>query len=217
MKLLIVGATGRTGQIIVDQALERGHEVTALVRDASKLAERHNLSIKTGSPTVTEDVASALEGVDAVLVALNNARKSDNPWAKPVSPANLLEDSVKTLAAEMGKTGIKRLVMISALGVADSFPDAPWIMRMIIPRSNAKIAFVDHDKVDAFLRTTDLDWTLMRAAALSNANGSKSMIVSDGRTPKPAMSISRANLAQFMLEAVETASHIRATPVLSEK
>jgi putative NADH-flavin reductase len=217
MKLLIIGATGRSGQHIVDQALQRGHEVVALARSPQKLAARGGLTVVTGSPMSGSDVASALVGCDAVLVALKNARKSDNPWAKPVSPPHLLEDSIKTIAAEMDNANVKRLVMISALGVADSFADAPWIMRMIIPRSNAKIAFADHDAVDAFLHTTNLDWILVRAVALSNADGSKSMIVSDGKSPKPAMSISRSNLARFMLDALEGASHIRATPVLSEK
>ncbi len=164
-----------------------------------------------------EDVAAAMPGCDAVMVALNNQRTSDFPWAKPKSPTTLVASSVRNLAAVMQAAAVRRIVIVSALGTADSFDDAPWIIRFLIRNSNVGIAYADHDAVDAFIRTTDLDWTLVRAVGLSNAKGDKRLVVGDARTPKPAMMVSRANIARFMLDCVENNTQIGGTPVVSER
>ncbi len=217
MKIAILGASGRTGRLVIDQGLERGHAMTALVRDPARIAARPGVTVISGDPMNPADVARTINGSDAVIVTLNNARASDAPWAKPVSPPNLLETAVRNAAAAMEPDGPARLVMLSAIGVGDSFPDTQWILRKLIQHTNLGVAYADHNRADAFIRSTGLDWTLVRAVGLSNSERSGRLIVGTARDPKPAMMISRRTVAGFLLQCVENGEYSRATPVISEK
>ncbi len=140
------------------------------------------------------------------------------PWAKPKSPTKLVETSVRNTVAAMQSAGVRRIVIVSALGAADSFPDTPWITRFLIRNSNVGIAYADHDATDAYIRTTSgIDWTLVRAVGLSNASGDKRLVVGDARTPKPPMMISRMNVARFTIDCVESAKYVGQAPVVSER
>lgn len=213
MKLLVLGASGRTGQHIVEQGLAKGHEITALVRDPSKVALRDGLTLVKGTPTNAADVAGAAEGVDAILVALNNPRASDAPWAKPLTTDKVLTQVAQNITA-LGK---KRVVFLSAAGVGDSFDDAPWFMRFIIKRTNLKYAYADHNSAEQTFRASETDWTLVRAMGLSNSDKEKSLIVGTPTSPKPGMMVRRSAVAGFMLAASENGSYIHETPVISEK
>ena len=99
-KLLLLGATGRVGQLIVQAALQRGLSVVALVRNPAKLSElqqQHSsrLSLVQGLPTSAADLKSAIAGCDAVLSALGVVRTSDMPWGKPVGSVTLMSDSLQ--------------------------------------------------------------------------------------------------------------------------
>ena len=158
MKFLVLGATGRTGKWIVSQGLARGHQIVALARDATRLAPQQGLTVIQGLPTDATELAAAAEGCDAVLVALNNPRTSDAPWAKPRGDAPILTQTAEALVA----AGIRRVVFLSALGVGDSFADTPWILRFLIRRTNLGLAYADHEGVERTLRASSLDWTLVR-------------------------------------------------------
>ena len=213
MKLLVLGATGRTGQHIVEQGLASGHEITALVRDPSKITPRDGLTLVEGTPTDAQAVMSAADGADAILVALNNPRTSDAPWAKPVSTDKILTKVAENIAA-LGK---KRVVFLSAIGVGDSFDDTAWFMRVMIRHTNMKYAYADHNTAEQTFRASDTDWTLVRAMGLSNSDKEKSLVVGTATTPKPGMMVRRSAVARFMLSAAENGTHIRETPVVSEK
>lgn len=213
MKLLVLGATGRTGQHIVEQGLAKGHEITALVRDPSKVTARDGLTLIKGTPTDAAAVASAATAVDAILVALNNPRTSDAPWAKPVTTDKILTKVAENITA-LGK---KRVVFLSAIGVGDSFDDTAWFMRLLIKRTNLKYAYSDHNTAELAFRSSDADWTLVRAMGLSNSDKEKSLIVGTATTPKPGMMVRRSAVAGFMLSAAEAGSHFHETPVISEK
>lgn len=213
MKLLVLGGTGRTGQHIVEQGLAKGHEITALVRDPSKVIPGDGLTLVQGTPTDAAALARAAEGADAILVALNNPRASDAPWAKPLSSEKILTKVAENIAA-LGK---KRVVFLSAIGVGDSFDDTAWFMRLMIKHTNMKHAYNDHNTAEQTFRASDSDWTLVRAMGLSNSEKEKSLIVGTATTPKPGMMVRRSAVAGFMLSAAENGSHIRETPVISEK
>jgi uncharacterized protein YbjT (DUF2867 family) len=213
MKLLVLGGTGRTGQHIVEQGLAKGHEITALVRDASKVTPRDGLTVVTGTPTDADTLAGAAEGADAILVALNNPRTSDAPWAKPISTDKILTKVAQNIIA----LGGKRVVFLSAAGVGDSFDTAPWFMRFMIKKTNLSYAYADHNAVEQAFRASDANWTLVRAMGLSNGDKEKALVVGTATTPKPGMMIRRSAVAAFMLAAAENATQIRETPVISEK
>ena len=213
MKILVLGASGRTGKLIVDQALSRGHQVTALVRNPDSLTARDGLKIVKGTPTNEADLAAAEKGSDAIVVALNNPRTSDAPWSKPVTTEKLLTKVAHNIIA----LGRKRVVFLSAIGVGDSLDDTPWIMRFLIKRTNLSYAYSDHNSAEQAFRASDASWTLVRAMGLSNSEKDKELIIGTATTPKPGMMVRRSAVAGFMLDCAENGSHIAETPVVSEK
>lgn len=213
MKLLVLGATGRTGKHIVEQGLAKGHEITALVRDTSKVTPREGLTLVQGTPTNAADVAGAAEGTDAILVALNNPRTSDAPWAKPLTSEPILTNVTENIIA-LGK---KRVVFLSAIGVGDSFDDTAWFMRVMIKHTKMKHAYADHNSAEKTFRASDSDWTLVRAMGLSNSDKEKALVIGTATTPKPGMMVRRSTVAGFMLSVAENGTHIHQTPVISEK
>ncbi|MFK8033900.1 MAG: NAD(P)-dependent oxidoreductase [Hyphomicrobiales bacterium] len=209
----MLGATGRTGKHIFELGLVKGHEITALVREPSKVTLRDGLTLIKGTPTNALDVTSAAKGVDAILVALNNPRTSDAPWAKPVTKKKILTK----VAEYLSSLGKKRVVFLSAIGVGDSFEDTAWFMRFLIRRTSMRFAYEDHNTAEQTFRASGTDWTLVRAKGLSNSEKTKTLIVGTAINPKPGIMIRRSAVANFMLDCAENSKHIHETPVISEK
>lgn len=217
-KILLLGATGRTGQAVLEKALARGWQVNALVRNPDSLATVHpGLTVFKGTPLNGADVAKAIEGCDAVISTLNNNRASDNPFAKPVSPPTFMADSIRNTLTAMEANSIKRIVVLSAAGVGDSFMEQPWLFRLLIKKTNLGHTYRDHDAVDAMLRASGTDWTLPRPVMLGKTPGKAPIIVSYDKVPKPHFQITRDSVAQFIVDSVDNASLIRKAPTLSQK
>ncbi|MCE7991792.1 MAG: NAD(P)H-binding protein [Roseivirga sp.] len=218
MKILLLGATGRTGSHILTEALKRGYEVHALVRDPSKVKiQSIGLVLFTGNPENRMALAKAIEGCDAVVSALNISRVSDFPWARLRTPVDFLENMLTHLIELMSDEQIKRLVLTSAWGVGDSRKEIPGWFRWFIDNSNVGKAYSQHEIQENLLRNSNLDWTAVRPVGLTNRNKIKELVVSEQGKPRPRLTISRKHTAQFMLNCLEEASYIRATPVISEK
>lgn len=182
MKILLLGATGRTGIHVLHEALQRAHTVTALVRDASALdatltaAQRSSLTILRGSPLNAADVAAAVATAVshnedrsgeisssppslAVISTLNPRRGSDNPWAAPHptdSPPRMMADSIANVLAAVADIvragGRAKVVHLSAIGVGASAAHAPWMLRAVVAHSNMRLTYADHEAVEAELR-----------------------------------------------------------------
>ena len=213
---LVLGGSGRTGGHIIDYALSKGHTVTALVRDPAKLVSRVGLTVVQGTPANRGDVDRAIDGADAVIVALNSTRRSDTPWAKPVSPPRLMADSVANATGAMTARGIRRIVVLSAFGVGDSLSSASLPLRLMFTRTNLKYTYADHNLVDAEIRDTDTDWTLLRPAALNNKATVEKVAVTDVHGPKPSFYISRAAVAHFAVDVIDSGAHKRGAPIISQ-
>jgi putative NADH-flavin reductase len=191
--------------------------VTALVRDPAKLTPRAGLTVIQGTPVNRVDVDGAIDGADAVIVALNSTRRSDTPWAKPVSPPRLMADSVANTTGAMTARGIRRIVVLSAFGVGDSLSTATLPLRWMYTRTNLKYTYADHNLLDAEIRDTDTDWTLLRAAALNNKASTEKVAVTSIHGPKPSFSISRAAVAHFAVDVIDAGTHVREAPIISQK
>lgn len=216
-KMLLLGATGRTGEAVLDQALDRGWQVTALVRRPEALIPRSGLAVITGTPLDSVAVAQALEGCDAVISTLNNNRTSDSFFAKPVSPPNFMTDSMANVIAAMQTQGVRRLAVLSAAGVGDSFAEVPWLFRMIIRHTNLAHTYRDHDALDALVRASGLDWTLARAVMLGTRPGTAPVTLSYGGQPQPHGQISRESVATFLLDSLDDPALVGKAPTISQK
>ncbi|KAL1883284.1 hypothetical protein Daus18300_000342 [Diaporthe australafricana] len=171
MQLLLLGATGRTGLLVLKEALSRNHTVTALVRSPAALEKslgadhpnRANLTIVTGSPLSTADISTALAAsslpVEAVISTLNPRRASDSPFAAvhaTDSPPRMMADSMAGVLKAL--TDVKddnsnnkkkaKVVALSALGAGSSASQAHWLLRLLFRHSNMRLTYEDHDAVE---------------------------------------------------------------------
>lgn len=215
--LLVLGGSGRTGVHVLSQAAKRGHRVRALVRDPAALgalALPKSVELIRGTPMNIDDVRRAIDGAEAVIDVLNNSRASDNPWARPVSPATFMADVIRNVLAVMGERGLARIVVTSSQGVGDDWPRLNPILRALITLSNIKLAFADHDEVDRLIRASSTDWTLVRAVGLTDKPAGGPTRAAEAGAEKPGMWLTRADLARFLLDAVESDDWIRKTPLV---
>ena len=205
MNILVLGATGRTGKVFAKLATTNNHQVTAIVRDKNR-GTLPKVKYIEGSPTDGQLLTNALKGIDAVVVSLNINRTSDNPFAKVVSPLTLISDSLKALIPAMEKNNVKRIITISASGVGDSWNHMFIIARLLIRYSNIMRAYEDHDRQEQLIRSSKLDWTIVRPVMLNNKE--KDKYTATLGKPKGG-SISRKGVAKFTLDALEQEKYVR--------
>ena len=202
--IAVLGANGRTGIEIVKQALEKGWVVKALVRDKQKIKLANpNLHVVEGNPMRIDEVTKVVEETDAVYVALNIGRKTDMPWSKVVSPLDLLRVSIDNTINAMQENGVKRVITVSAWGTGDSYKETNWIFKFLIKKTNVGVAYAGHEDQERLLRKSGLDWTSVRPVGLSNSEKQKSVRVSIKGDKKLNMTISRKDVARFMLDIVD--------------
>ena len=160
MNLLIVGATGGTGQQLVTQALERGHRVTALVRRQRPAEQRPGLTMVLGDVLDPPSVDGAVQGQDAVLSALGHKR-----W---LGPTRILSDGTRNVIAAMVKHGVRRFVCETSLGISDAWWQMGLYYTLFVRPVILPFYFWDKTRQEAVIRASGLDWTIVRPGALTN-------------------------------------------------
>jgi uncharacterized protein YbjT (DUF2867 family) len=215
-RILLYGATGRTGGLILDYALTQGYAVTALVRNPAKLTRRSpQLTVVAGSPTNLADVRRALAGCDAIISALSALSEADSFSRRKLPPPHTLAITMRYTIAAMQELGIRRLVTLSSIGVGDSRPYAPWYMRLMIKLTNFKLVFADHAQQEELLRQSGLDWVIARPVALNDKTQLGKLVVQYTQTPTP-FAISRPQLARFMVDCLSGDTYLHKAPLLAE-
>jgi uncharacterized protein YbjT (DUF2867 family) len=208
MKILLLGATGRTGKLVIEEAIRRGHQISAIARDPEKLKD-YQIDITQGTPYDFETVENALSGCEAVINTLNISRKSDNPWAGLVSPKDLISKSATNAVTAVKKAGITRFIALSTIGAGSSWKTTPTILKFIVSISNLKYAFGDHGKQEEILQNSSIEYTICRAPMLSTEINTKGAVaVKEGENP-PKMVLSRNSAAEFFIKIIENKEHIR--------
>jgi putative NADH-flavin reductase len=213
--ILVLGASGRTGAQVVDYALSRGHNVVALLRNPSRLAERAGLTVMDGTPANVTDLAAAIQGTDAVISALGNVRTSDMPWSQQVSPPRFMTNATRNAVTAMKTARVRRIVIVSALGVGNSLPVGPTYYRWTIQHTNLATTFADHNLVDREIRQADVDWTLLRPVLLTDSPKPKPVQVRYVPDKPAHMRISRREVAGFAVDAVNDPGLVGRDPILS--
>jgi putative NADH-flavin reductase len=208
-KLLLLGATGLTGRQLLAQALEQGHDIAALVRDPGKLAVEHErLRTVTGDATDAAAVDHALEGRDAVLCALGTRSP------RSLVSSNLMTASMRALVPAMKRRGVSRLILESALGVGQSAEHAPAAFRLAFA---TVLRQVGRDKAAAedYLRASDLDWTIVYPPSLTNGPATGAYRSGETLDLGGVPTISRADVAHFMLNQLDDATYSRRMAIVS--
>ena len=208
MKLIIFGSTGGTGRQIVAQALEQGHDVTAFARSPEKLDQKHEkLKVVQGNVLDFASVERAIQGQDVVLCALGMSMKD-----KTMLRAN----GTKNIIRAMEKTGVKRFICQSSAGVGDSSDTLPFLMKYLIVPFMLRRAFEDHEIQENYIKESQLDWIIVRPAALTDGEYTGSYqhgYTADNKTVTN--KISRADTADFMLKQLADNSYLHKMPCIS--
>ncbi len=195
MNLVILGATGGTGRLVVEQALAAGHTVTALVRSPEKLTSSNSrLRVVTGRATDAQDVARALAGADALISTLGGS-------------GSVIADSTQAIVDAARQTGLQRVVVLSSFLVERQRLNVP--MRLA---TGLVVGAMVKDKTlgEEMLRSSGLDWTIIYASPLTDgpATGSVS-VLPEGAKWGMSHRISRADVAKWLVQTVTGAQYIR--------
>ena len=185
MRVLVLGASGKTGAEVVRQGMAAGHEMTAFVRDPNRLkAGSPQLAVKVGDARNLADLARALEGQEAVISTLGSNKAADALIGK--STEALLEAAVNT--------GLRRVVMLS---VARNYKPTPFIRLMA--RIMAGVV-ADRWAGEDSLKNSGLDWTIVYAAKLTDGpKTGRIRIIGAGEIVTFRITVSRADVAEFLL------------------
>lgn len=209
MKLLVLGATGPTGQHIVRQALDLGHAVTAFVRDPAKLPiAAPALEVVTGSLPESEQVlARALRGKDAVLssLGLRNALRA----------RGLIERSMRVVVPAMERAGVRRLIVVSSFGVGESRRAAPLLPRMMFRLLLGDI-FADKLAGERIVRASGLAWTFLYPTMLTDGPRTGRYRVGERLALRGMPRIARADVADFALRQLADAAWAGKCAVISD-
>ena len=206
-RVIIFGATGGTGRELVHQALEAGLHVTAFVRQPS-LDPHERLSVVTGNVLDQNALKNSIDGQDAVLCALG---------APPKDDSGIRTQGTRNIIVAMTATGVRRLMCVSSFGVGETRALLPFFMRKFVVPYTLKRAFEDHENQETLIKRSGLDWTIVRPPRLTRgqAKGQPQHSASGGRPPS--MKVTRADVARFMIEHLDSSRYIRKSPYVSER
>ncbi|KFY45974.1 hypothetical protein V494_00674 [Pseudogymnoascus sp. VKM F-4513 (FW-928)] len=215
MRILLLGGSGQTGKLVIDEALQRGHKITALVRNPSVLPAKNGLNVVKGTPKELSNLEEAFNAVPgdpptAVIVTLGSPMEKGS---------RIMADSHENLIIAMKKYGVSKIVTMSSFGVADSLPNIAFIMRWAIGHTSLGYSFQDHDQVDAILKKSGLDFVILRPGRLTMSKKAPVKYLPDDGRGQGVFAglggISRASVAGCLVDAVEKNTWNGTTPVLS--
>lgn len=193
--IFLLGATGRTGRLLLTEALSRGYTITAQARDPTSLAsfEHSSLTVVKGTPTSTSDLVHALQkSLSAaqtrkvvIISTLGQTRASGNPFSAPTSPPLFMSQSIAALFAAIkelpgtSRSQVDKLVIMSMFGVGESFSNLHFAIRPIMRYSSMLQTLDDHNAIDRMVRRqNDVKWAMVRPSMLKEGD-KKSLTVRD--------------------------------------
>jgi putative NADH-flavin reductase len=207
-KILVLGATGGTGQQLISRALQQGHEVTALVRTPQRLTiSDDRLRVLAGS--VTDDsqaLADAVRDQAAVISALGVGRSFKS--------RGLITQSMPRIVRAMEDHGVRRLIFTSAFGVGDTRRDVPLGPRIFV-RLLLQDIYRDKELGEATLRASSLDWTLVYPAGLIDARATGRCRAGERLSLTGFPRIARADVADFLLTQIDDTTYVRKGVLIS--
>lgn len=212
--IAVFGATGKTGSVFTERAV-KNYKVKALVRNPEKLKIKHpNLEVIQDDILNKNNVEKTIKDCQVVVTLIGQVKDS---------PEDLQTKSIQTIIKAMEKEGVKRLISLTGGGVLNKGEDRPkFIDRLIVfimknlagkGSRNALLDAIQHAEI---IKKSNLDWTIVRGPVLTeNEPTGKYEVGYVGRIP--GITLTRADLSDFILKIISTNDHIRDMPFLAYK
>jgi putative NADH-flavin reductase len=211
MKLLVIGASRGIGLEVVKQALSRGYEVRAFARSAASIRlSNPRLEKRSGSALNASDVASAMPGVDAVVLTLG-VRAGPG---MVLGPIHLFSKATQIVIDAMKKACVRRLICVTGFGAGDSRAKLGLLQAIFFELLLGR-AYEDKDAQETLVKRSGLDWIIVRPVLLTNGPNTGRYKVLDHPKDWRSGTISRADVADFLLKQVQDSSYLGKTPVLT--
>jgi putative NADH-flavin reductase len=195
MKIVVFGATGGTGNNVVERALTAGHDVVAVARKPEAVTAREHLVVHKGDVLDAESVASALVGADAVICAIGPASNG--------KPGTLISEGTKNILAGCAKEHVRRLVFESGMIVSDGKElsvfgrFAIWAFRSLYPKLYADKVIAEA----AIQAASGLEWVIVRPPALNHAKATGKYIAGPGARIFPGSALPHGDCAEVLVKA----------------
>ena len=219
MRLVIFGSTGGTGRRLVERAIAEGHEVTAFVRDPSKMTARHRrLKIVVGDAIDPGPVREAVAGNEAVISVLGS-REPSNPLhpRRPGDPNGVASAGSANIVAAMKEYGLRRFVCQTAWGVGESRQNpgfaGGFFMKVLVPPL-LRDEYADKEAQEKIVRESDLEWTIVRPMILTNGPWTNDYRAGEDLKPGRRPYISRADAADFLIRQLTEDTFVHNTPAI---
>jgi putative NADH-flavin reductase len=212
MKLVIFGATGGTGALLLTQALDAGHDVTVIARNPSNVGPRghDNLTVLGGDVLNPDTWQAAMAGHEAILSCLGSTDRKQPTTVYSQGTANIIE--------AMRTTAVRRLVCLSSAGLEippDTSLGQRLVTRLVIQRLY-RHGYTDMVKMERIVATSDTDWTVIRPPMLTNAPLTRQYRTASNAHLANPRSLSRADLAHYMLNHIDDRHTWKATIEISQ-
>ena len=207
-KLLVLGATGGTGRLIVSQAVARGYDVAVLVRSAEKARNRDGVEVVVGDARDEQVLRQALKGRDAVISALGTS-------VSPFREVTMLSTATRALVGAMKAEQVSRLICITGIGAGDSAGHGGFLFDMLILPLLLRKVYADKNRQEAIVRESGLDWVLVRPTVLNNQPGRGTHRALTDLSDFHGGTISRADVAQFVLDQTSTDNWLHRSPLIT--
>ena len=210
MKITILGSTGFVGKVLIKKAIAAGYQVKTLARSPKKLEEfKDKIEIIKGSVFESSSVEAAIEGAEVVLSTIGP------PQRNPGDPVQY-EKAMKDIVSAMNKYGIKRYIHIGGAGHSGG-ENEEWTMsrkslRFFLTLFSKQILVAKHLEWEV-LKTSDLDWTLVRPPRITNEEASGNISANEKRLES--LKVSVGDLTDFILEQMTSKDWIRKAPLVS--
>jgi uncharacterized protein YbjT (DUF2867 family) len=201
VNVLVLGATGPTGALVVRALLARGHSVRVLARRPEAVPRADRLDVASGDALDASAVARALAGMDAVVSSLGS-----RPWRRD----RVCSEGTRIVTEQMLAHGPKRLVLVSSVGSKATLGHADLLTK-IARATLLSSVLADKDRMEAILETCPLDWTAVRPVGLTNGAATGRARVADDGSIRGGF-VSRADVADFIAKELEERAYVRRFP-----
>lgn len=209
MNVVMFGSTGGTGRELVEQAIKRGHTVTALVRDPSRTAiSDPRVRVVRGDVLDAKTVRAAVDGAQAAISALGV--KLGQP------PGTVRSEGTSNIAAALSDAGVNRFISVSTVGVGDSFDRLSLAARLLLPRLIGAERLEEARRQERSIEESRLDWVILRPPRL--VDGTAKGVYRVGVDLRTGMTskLTRADLAAALLDQLESDRFLRQAPTVTE-